>query len=571
MRKKRKQGFQESLRGTFLSYALLPTVILLLAWSVAVSSYTFFFVRSTTQQTGAKIWGQIAAEYNAYTSFYDELEADATFMNRLAAPARASDELVGLHQRLYDFMRVRTLPGIFYLFDAEKNLIASNTWENRDDFLEHHSSMVHVLDWTDTEPNRPYNRTRRVSYTGDRECCYTFAMAFCREGEVYGYLVFDLLDAGFVSLAANAEVNYVVITDDFENVVIASDISLVDNIGRFRPDIEDTGNVSLGESSFYAVRRSGDIAFQVFTLTSLSLQRQLIVFGVAFIILSAILLQFVMYKLAGRVAARNSAHLEALLEAVGQLEQGNLEYTIPESQIDEFEYLSDQYRVLVNEISSLLEKNQTLAEVTRETEIKQLQAQFNPHFIFNVLETLKYEIYVDAEKAEQIITLLAKVLRYSISIDSLGNITLGQDMGYIETYLALQKIRYDERLQFSIHMPESLRCCILPKLIIQPLVENCIVHGYNKKETLTVTVTGTIEHGDIILRVTDDGDGICEERLQRVRRHLNNHDDNAGGVGLYNSNRRLQLLYGEDYGVTIFSIEGVGTEVVVTFPMREAE
>lgn len=571
MPEKKGRGFQESLRNTFIRYALIPVLALVLLWGVAVLSYTFVVVRRTTKQTAGQTWALLADEYAAYTEFFNGLKADGDFLAIVDGGHPNSRQQVELNQQMYSFMNSRSLPGIFYLFNAEKDLIATNTWENRANFLQENPAMNHVLDWIDAEPDRPYHRTRHTEYTGGRKTGYTLAQGLYQNGKPCGYLVFDLLEEGFSHLVTSEQVNYAVVTDHYENTIAASDASLPDSIGRFRPAVDRYGRMDIGGNSFFVVRQAGNIPFQVFTLTSLAFQKQLILFGLLFIGLSAALLLLVMVRLSGRVARRSAAHLEELVEAVGQLQQGNLHYNIPAAQdrFDEFEYLTGQYRRLVEEISTLLDTNQKLADMTRTTEIKQLQAQFNPHFIFNVLETLKYEVHEDAEKSEQIISLLAKLLRYSISTGEAGGlVTLGHDMGYIENYLTLQKIRYDERLQFSIHMPRRLHLCKLPKLIIQPLVENCIVHGYNKKENLAITIAGTLEKGDIILRVTDDGDGMDAPRLERVRSHLQNRDDNVDSIGLYNAHRRLQLLYGGKYGVTVFSMEGMGTEVVVTFPDR---
>ncbi|MDL2233114.1 histidine kinase [Ruminococcaceae bacterium OttesenSCG-928-L11] len=559
-RKPVRIGFRESIRRTFILYTLLPIAALVLLWGGGVLGYSQFAVKRVNQQVNSQIQEGVNRQYVAYTAFLEEMATDPDYLRDVRGENR-----VALNERLYRFLGANGLSAVFYQFSPGGQLIATNTWEAHDGFLDTHHAFRQIQAWLTENPGDIYHRARHQSRADSRVCIYTMAASI--DG---GFLVFDLLEESFAPYTASERVNYIVITDEYEYAVAGSDTGILDNIGRFRPGGEDIrrSRFRIGEDDYYLTHSAGPGPFQVFTLTSLYLQSQLLGFGFLLIAVSAVLLLAVMIRLSGRVADKNTAHLQQLMEAVAELEKGNLSPHVPsgENQFDEFEYLAGQYRKLVEQIVALLAHNRELAEITRQSEIRHLQAQFNPHFIFNVLETLKYEIHVDAEKSEQIITLLARLLRYSISAGPLdGLVSLEHDMQYIETYLALQKIRYDQRLEYIVSIPDMIAGCQLPKLIIQPLVENCIVHGYNRKETLLLTITGTLENGVIVLRVTDNGDGIPPQRLEEIQRRLAGREE-SDSIGLFNSNRRLQLLYGQGYGIGVTSIEGMGTEVVVTIP-----
>ena len=128
---------------------------------------------------------------------------------------------------------------------------------------------------------------------------------------------------------------------------------------------------------------------------------------------------------------------------------------------DEFETLANQYNIMLNRLSELLQRNDELSDIRRMIEVKQLQSQFHPHFIFNVLETLRYAIVVDSEKAQQIVLILSRLLRYSIRNDG-QTVPLKDDLNHVTDYLKLQQIRFNERLSYSVNVSEEGEVALFP-------------------------------------------------------------------------------------------------------------
>lgn len=563
---KKNQGFGESIRGMFIRYALLPICAIVLLWIFSVVLYGQLIIRRNNLAVNRQVCQAIARQYTAYSQQLHTASSDETFMALLAGRGKTADA----YQKLYDFNNRQEIGSIFYLLDPDGNILLTNSWDHFSNFSEVSPDHARALAALRSDPARMLSDAQKTAHSGERDSVYTMAYALQKQGDVAGFLVFDLLKSDFLGKISGRKTSITVITDEYENVVAASSEGIVDRYGKFRPREDGKKQIELDGVPFFLERRQVENSpFQVFTLSSMLLQRQMEVYGFGFIIICMALILAMVFMLAKRVSRKTTASLDQLVGAIGQFRKGNFDYRLSLDQNDEFKYLSDQYNSLVEQISELLELNRELIDCTRVAEIRQLQAQFNPHFIFNVLEVLKYVIYDDADKAAKIIALLANLLRYSVSYSE-TIVTLQKDMEYIQNYLALQKIRYDDKLQFHILLSDNIRKCTLPKLVIQPLVENCIAHGYRRKDSLTITVTGTVEDGNIVLRVTDNGDGIPAEKLKTLRERLQNTRlEESGHIGLYNSHRRLQLLYGPEYGLKIFSVVNLGTEVVLIFPQKE--
>ena len=131
----------------------------------------------------------------------------------------------------------------------------------------------------------------------------------------------------------------------------------------------------------------------------------------------------------------------------------------------------------------------------------------------------------------------------------------------------IQKYRFNKRLEYVINIEEGTRDCVVPKLIIQPMIENAINHGYAKKEKLYIELNIFTEENKLVLEIIDDGDGFSKERLEEIVTSLSQDGLETNHIGLYNVSRRIQLLYGEQYGLHIDSVQGEGTKVTIYLPI----
>lgn len=570
----KKRNFYQSLRNAFFKNALMPILILVILWGVGTLVYNLLVVQRITHNANK----EIAAVFNRQYGVYQQMLVDASSNQVLLAAAKEHSNLEQANEMLYQFVLGQNIGSIFYLFDRNGMLIASNTWSGRvnhqlnpDYSISRHFDRFFAGEIRESRGDVIGKRLFRNTQ-GHRDCVYAMAAPIYDGENFAGYLVFEWLQADVMKYIDTRHINYLVITDEYYYAIVSSDNRILSPLSKFRPLEQVSGIIKINDADMYMVSSRGmGMPFVFFTVTTLKTTQQMLVYGILFILVTAVLLIVIMNQLSEKMAQKNTAHLDELICAVDAMKGGDFSYQIKENgshDNDEFEYLSTQYRLLLNQISGLLELNQRLSDMKRIAEIKQLQAQFHPHLIFNVLGNIKFMIYIKPEKAERMISLLANLLRYSIRSGN-ETVTVGQDIEYIKAYLELQKERYDSRITYSIDIPTEMLELKMPKLILQPLVENCINHGYRQKDTLDIRLTGELADGRAILSVADDGDGIEPEQLIQIQETLADPDSDTINFGLLNSHRRLQLIYGPEYGLQVDSAVGEGTKVSAVIPGKE--
>jgi two-component system sensor histidine kinase LytS len=212
------------------------------------------------------------------------------------------------------------------------------------------------------------------------------------------------------------------------------------------------------------------------------------------------------------------------------------------------------------EISKLEYQNKLLAKA----ELRALQAQINPHFLFNALNTIASFIRTKPEEARALIIHLSDYFRQSLQFTS-GDIDLMREIKNIESYLALERARFGEKLKIIYEIPEAISC-VIPSLILQPVVENAVKHGiFNKVEGGTVAIRAVDNKDYVELSVEDDGIGMDHSKLQ----YLFREEENTNHIGLMNVNKRLKTKYGVEYGLNIESQAGLGTKVTMKIPKEK--
>jgi two-component system LytT family sensor kinase len=213
------------------------------------------------------------------------------------------------------------------------------------------------------------------------------------------------------------------------------------------------------------------------------------------------------------------------------------------------------------ELSLVAEQEERLAQA----ELRALRAQISPHFIYNALAAVAGDIHARPEEARDLLTDFAEFTRYLFR-DGRSYVTLGEEIDHVERYLRLEQARFRESLRVTIDVPESTRGTVVPAMSVQPLVENAVRHGVERRAgTGRVTISAQIAGGDVELRVTDDGVGIEPERLGAVLAGA------GGGIGVSNVDSRLRATFGERYALRIESDLGEGTTAVMTVPHLRGE
>ena len=267
------------------------------------------------------------------------------------------------------------------------------------------------------------------------------------------------------------------------------------------------------------------------------------------------------------MADSNAASVEYLVQELRYIRTTDSGHRIVMDSDDEFSEVAHQTNYMLDALKELNERNTELLRRNNRIEIEQLTAQMNPHFLYNTLEVIRALALFDGVKAEQVITELTQVLRYSVDF-SRDEVPLRDDIFYIQNYLNIQKVRFGDRFHCQLDIAPECLTCMVPKLLLQPLLENSIKYGFRNTMDLHVRVEGRLEGGTLLFRVADDGGGMEEEQALELQAQLASHDRNSPSIGLRNLSRRLYLKYGSKSGVEVLNDEGRGFEVLVRIEDR---
>ncbi|KRF42968.1 sensor histidine kinase [Paenibacillus sp. Soil787] len=266
------------------------------------------------------------------------------------------------------------------------------------------------------------------------------------------------------------------------------------------------------------------------------------------------------------ISRRLSSPVKRLESYMRDIEKGNFDIRSDIRSANEIGKLSQRFNIMISKIRELMNQIVVEQEFKRKSELKALQAQINPHFLYNTLGSIVW--MAERKKMEEVVEMtlaLGNLFRASIGKGS-ELIPIQVEIEHITNYLTIQKIRYKSKLDFQIHIDGRILHCKTLRLILQPLVENCIYHGIkNNAGTGTIQVIGEKLTDRILLKVIDNGVGMEEEQLEQILIQNNSLDDN--GVGVTNVNERLRLYFGEPFGLNFKSVPGVGTEVTVCIPI----
>ena len=291
-----------------------------------------------------------------------------------------------------------------------------------------------------------------------------------------------------------------------------------------------------------------------------------VVIGSAFAILFSLFISVVIYLLLSRTVTRP---VRRLVDSMQKFEKQaeSFEYKTDMSNVVEFKTLSKSFEHMVLMIQSLMEKVHNEEIVLRKTELKALQAQINPHFLYNTLDSIQWMCEQDNSKdAVKMVGALAKLFRISISHGD-EFITINDELKHAESYLIIQSYRYKNQFTYSFDVDKSVLGYMCNKITIQPFIENAIYHGLDRMvDEGEIKIIAQRRGKDIAIIVKDNGLGMTEEQCKTI---LQKDRSDSKGIGVKNVNDRLKIYFGEEYGITIESELDVGTTVTIKIPKIE--
>ncbi|ASA20767.1 cache domain-containing sensor histidine kinase [Paenibacillus donghaensis] len=276
-----------------------------------------------------------------------------------------------------------------------------------------------------------------------------------------------------------------------------------------------------------------------------------------------------MLPLAYFTAGTATKRIRLLILHARKIKHGNFNITPLPVKGDEIGELTQNFNVMVQNISELIDETYKLGNEVKSNELKALQAQINPHFLYNTLDLINImAIEADEREIQRVVDELATFYKLSLS-NGKEFVTLESELQHIEAYTSIQNIRFGGGIRLELEVTREWYTCEMPKIILQPLVENAILHGIMEKEPEEgiIRVTAWAEQDDLIVQLSDDGIGMEAEELDAIFKG-DNRKRKGGGYGVRNIDERLKLAYGASYGLKFESIPKQGTRVYMRIPLK---
>ncbi|WP_179122302.1 sensor histidine kinase [Caloramator quimbayensis] len=565
MENKQYRKFKDDIRKTFILYALIPVII------ITVSSYLFFLgmwyktIKNQNNNINFQLSRRIDKILNNYINEAYIISREKLVIDTIMEGSGSSR----VYNRFYSFVNSRDVRSSFFIFDKNMNIIAASSR-----FLPSYA-VQNSFYWgiiKRMNENKDYVVLEREIYEENSKKVLTVGKAVIKDGEIIGYITFDLDERDFVRIISENFSIDIVITDKYSNVISSTNSLFINQFGKIDENLKDKkGFVKAKNDSFY-VKKSALINnyLYVYTITSIGYVSSVFIFIGIFIVLTFILLIITMLSSAKKIADSKTKSIDKIIEAIENVQNGDLDTKLNIETKDEFEIIAESYNKMLKDLKNLIEVNKEEAKHSVLSEIKQLESQFNPHFLFNTLEMIKYMVKLDVQAADKIIISLSSLLRYSIN-NNIDKIPLIEDVEYTKNYLTILKYRFDKRFDYAINIEKEAKDCIVPKLIIQPLIENAIEHGFEGRQHLNVDVKAFLEDSNLCIIINDDGAGMDEDKLSNIRQILYSSRNNSSHLGIFNVHRRIQLMYGKKYGVEINSEREKGTTVKIMLPVDGGE
>lgn len=388
----------------------------------------------------------------------------------------------------------------------------------------------------------------------------TFASQLMENHSTHGEIVFFLNDDGDIIFCNQPE-----LSDSGQEL-----LSALSHTKEHRDGYE---TIDFSGHSFLLVEaESNTSGIRLLSLTPLSyidsqigqLQKSVLVSGALVWLLTIVLIYMLL-----RLLTVPLRMLSAQMQKTGE---GDFRSRVDAEGSIEIRRLSESFNSMVSHIDQLIKRTYVAELSEKDARLAALEAQLNPHFLYNTLQAISTEALVnDQLQIHRMITSLASNLRYTVKSDTL--VPLKREINYVNDYIFLQKIRMDDALEFHSDIDPATEDCLIPKISIQTLVENSIIHGKNDNiDTIIVTVSSHYNDNTVIITVRDNGCGIAPEQLEKLYADfdLQKNTGKNGGIGLANLHSRIGLLYDKPASMEIHTREKEYTEIILTLPATKA-
>lgn len=549
--------YRISYQQRLLAYLLFGGLVPLLLASMMIL-YTADSVYENTQaKSGRAEVQRISREIDNLVVNYQRLMNPLLVRRESIAFLRGERaDVEHIYGDLYTILAGRSGEMAIYLLSADGTQVIATDDLPRDYRLPEHlhwgliGRATEQQDWVIASADR-YEADRR-------ETVFSMARAIRQGDELLGFAVIDVRREALVPLIQRVQdgsEGQIILTDRYNYVMM----DMLDHHREGFSSVLSGSEEGASESVFRDYSYSSqDTGFTV------HLRQRLDSTPLDYLFRLVLMVDAVALSITAYLAYRLSRHLWRPLHTLAMAmrrvrSRDDFSVQVDVQRSDEIGELALTFNNLVTHIRTLLAENRERERTLRVAQVKSLTEMIKPHFMYNTLNLIKWSAKLgDSEGAADIAVQLGKLLRASVSMKEF--VTVAEELTFLRTYLKIQQRRFEGRLKVTVRVASSAYGCYVPKLILQPLVENAIQHGIEMTEGGgRIEITGAMEDNYLVFRVKDNGQGMSPERRQEV---LARRDDNH--FGLYNVHMRAVLNGDETCGIELHSMEGKGTEVILT-------
>ena len=554
MQNKEINSFQDNIRRTFILYSVTPVIavvftailLFIFIWSI----YTGSANRKDNLDIGKDISG-ILDEY--YGMVFD---AEKAIMHNQGDVKKSEDDLF---KTLYSHTEnLDNIGKLIILSDKREVLFSSD------------SSVPECLT---AEEYYDWGVWNRIKNTSEKTMTMLFeknlyvARGIYKRGRL-DYAIVYAVPTETMSDVLYRRNRYCAITDANGWVYLNNTQGLTDEFGQINELFEGNKGIAEVDGVKYVCYESKlPTGLYIYTFSDINRNLRVMLIltvMIAVIFVAIIIITYRSTATTSEVYTRDVKKIEKAFEAV---QNGDLNVGLRIDSSKEFQTIGNDFNKMLGGLKTQIEQNQILAENVAFSQVKRLESQFNPHFLFNTLDNIRFMAKIDADAADKMIVSLSGLLRYSIR-ETREEVTVREDLDNLQYYLNILQIRFNKRFAYNIDVSEDIKDCLIPKLLLQPLLENSIKYGFGEKEKLTVNIHGYQLQGKLVFVCEDDGVGIDNETLAGIKMQLIDLETEHQHIGLYNIHQRIKLMYKGDYGLDITSKKGEGTTVRLVLPVR---
>jgi two-component system sensor histidine kinase YesM len=409
---------------------------------------------------------------------------------------------------------------------------------------------------------------------------FSLSAAIMEENEVLGIVLIDMSYKNLTDMCNDiqlGEKGYVYIVGQGQEMIYHPKQQLIysgilqEDLARVMQQEEGSFTEVLEDKRLVTVHSLEQVGWRVVGVSyigELLVSKQEIIIPLIILTLLALVVAFLISK---RIASQTAKPIRELTEHMQEIELGKLGVEIDtQSDTEEIQCLTASFKEMVYKIEGLIEQVEDNQKKLRKSELKVLQSQINPHFLYNSLDTIIW--LGEREECEKVIQMTAALARYFRLSLSKGKevITIYEEVEHVKHYLQIQKIRYASKLTYTIEVSPDIFDEMIVKIVLQPLVENALYHGIKDlEEGGYIRVLGFREGNNIILEVYDNGKGMSHEQIKNILKAPSSTSITKGGVAIKNVHERIQVYFGQDYGLSYESEYGKWTKVRITIPATE--